>query len=278
MATTISPRDIERTNRWLTRSRRFGYVPPEPFTLLALRLAARNRVRWLCSPLIVLTAALLVWGWHADSAQLGHSDWRQEQTGWVFAAYAVAALFGVVLIELGGRADVRIGRLLPHRVSRGTAVPVWAMLGWARTAYVVTAILSESAFVVFLLVWYPGGAAWAALAAWAGAGAFVAVGIWRATTRATVATDAVSLAIDEMLRSEESFAALTPLYALAMLLAFTSEGSSSSVAFGWTVANLALVVFWLLVLNARPWPTLPEPPPDPLAGPYASPPPVGAVQ
>jgi hypothetical protein len=277
MATTISPREIERTNRWLTRSRRFGYVPPEPFALLSLRLAARRRAVLRSSPLIALSFAVLVCGAYATSGDLGRASWSKAATPWFLAADAIAAPCLLLIAELGRRADSRIARLLPHRVSRGIAIPVWRMLGSARLTYLVTAIVSEVAFVVVLLVESPGWLSWTALGSVVGASVFVAFGLKRATTRPTIATDPISLEIDEMLRSEEAFGAVGPLLMLAAVLLIASE-ASGSVALAWGLVNLPVQLFWLLALNTRPWPTVPRPLPRPDAGPHANLPPLGAIR
>jgi hypothetical protein len=247
-----------------------SYVSPEAFGLLTRRLAARRRAAFrVAVPLCLLVTALLglsaVEGWSAagpSGSQRSTSDWR-------LVAYAVLVAGLLVVSEVQLRVDRRIGENLPQRVSRGTAVSTRMMLGRFRMAFVVTAVTVEATLGITALVLQPGWFAWSYLGGFIFVCGFVGVGLRRAATRATIAVDPVSLAIDERLRSNEAFATAGLLYSL-MFAMLPGAITNPPLILLWFIATVVISGLWMLGHVRRPWPSVPMPPLRYLAPPPAA--------
>jgi hypothetical protein len=208
MQGTKDDRDRRRAERWISRTGGLASVSEAAMDLLARRLAARRRValRWMPLALVPIGIAgvAVVRGLSPASSS--------SDVGWVFAAYALVLVWGVLIYGRISSAERGIGRTLPQRVSRGTAVDIRTMLGWARAVCLVTTVTAEAGLAVVLLWAATGWLPWIYAAAFTMAAGFVAVGVKQSATRATIAVDPFSLTIDERLRSEDAFDATGPLY------------------------------------------------------------------
>jgi hypothetical protein len=123
------------------------------------------------------------------------------------------------------------------------------MLGRARMTFLVVALTLEAGFAVTLLAVGHGWLAWAFPLTFAVACGFVVAGVRQAATRATVATDPVSLTIDERLRSQDTFSATLPLLFLVGVLIAGNTGTTYGP--GWL--DDAALLGGLLILALRPW-------------------------
>jgi hypothetical protein len=243
---TKDERDRRRAQRWLTQSGGLSGLSPAAFDLLTRRLAARYRARWQCAPLFVLAGVVLA-STFVDGHALGTGGWGRSFAARALTAYAVLSVETLLADALTRWAERGIAQTLPSRVSRGTAVPVAMMLGRRRTAFVLAALGLEAMLAVIVLVMRPGWLEWTYLAAFLAASWLVAVGVRQAAARATIAVDALSLAIDERLRSDEAFQATGPL--LLLLAAFPSslafDNGTTSLGLVWAAATVIILVLRL---------------------------------
>ncbi len=165
-----------------------------------------------CAPLLLIPAGLLIAPLWLDLARhTNPTDHATRSSPFIAACGLMTTLWLVLMLELTRRAERRIAQALPHRVSRGTAVPLRVMLGKVRTTFVVVALAVE---VLMAGTWgwlMAGWVAWAFPVLLATNCSLVVLAITRAATRPTLAADPVSLAIDERLRSEDAFAAARTL-------------------------------------------------------------------
>jgi hypothetical protein len=83
----------------------------------------------------------------------------------------------------------------------------------------------------------------------------VVVAVRQAATRATVAADATSLAIDERLRSDEAFAATGPLFFLLLVFPASTifANSPTWLATMWAVAAVIIAVLRVWGEGRPPW-------------------------
>jgi hypothetical protein len=244
-------RDRRRAERWIARTGGMASVPEAALDLLARRLAARYRVLLRWTPLLLLpigvTGVVVVRGF-------GTAGSRAE-VRWVLAAYALVAVLMVLISDRISRAERGIGRTLPHRVTRGTAVDVRTMLGWARTTCLAATLTAEAGLAVVLLWAGTGWLLWTYLAAFTVACGLVAVGVKQSATRATIAVDLFSLTIDERMRSEDAFAATGPLYIWMFAFPFETVAGADR---AWLVLLWGGVFMGVSLLRAwgaarRPW-------------------------
>jgi hypothetical protein len=177
--------------------------------------------------------------------------------GWVLVAYLLVSALAVLIYGRISSAERGIGRTLPQRVSRGTAVNVPTMLGWARTTCLVTTVTAEAGLAVALLSVGTGWVPWTYLAAFTVTCGFVAVGVRQSATRATIAVDAFSLTIDERLRSEDAFAATGPLYVWMFAFPFETVARTGRPWLDLLWLGVFVGVSALRVWGAarRPWPS-----------------------
>jgi MFS family permease len=253
MADTISPRAVRGAQRWVKQSPGLGYVTPEAFGLLARRIAARYGSALWGIPFAGACVVILASASSLSSSQ-GTVVGDEAYAKWGLVAYVLIAIGGIVTTSVASRAERRIGRSLPHRVSRGTAVSIPSMLGRSRTAFLAAALSIESALAVTLLAVNAGWFAWAFLLAVAIGAAMIAVGLWQASTRPTVAVDPVSLAIDERFRSSDAFHVAYPM--IFLMVAFPSGGfthSPSWLQLVWLIAIVALCALLGWGVLRAPW-------------------------
>jgi MFS family permease len=253
MADTITPRAVKAAQRWVKQSPGLGCVTPEAFGLLARRLAVRYRSALWSLPFAGACIAIFASASFLSSSQgTVVGDEAYAKRGLV--AYALIAIGGIVTTGVAGHAERRLGRSLPHRVSRGTAVTIPTMLGRPRTTFLAAALGIESLLAVTLLAVNAGWFAWAFLVAVAIGAAMIAVGLWQASSRPTVAVDPVSLAIDERFRSMDAFHVAYPM--IFLMLAFPSGGfthSPSWLQLVWLIAIVVLCVLFVWAAFKAPW-------------------------
>ena len=252
--------DSRRAERWIVRSGGLTYMTPEAFGLLVRRLADRHRTRVRCIPLLVL-AVVVYLPLGTSFHRLGTSSWDKTFSARSLAAFAILALTGLVLNGLSSRAERRLARTLPHRASRGTALSLRMMLGLPRMTFLIVAAVVEASLAVALLVRHTGWLTWRYPAAYLVACALVAFGLRQAATRATIAADPVSLAIDERLRSEQAFSATSPL--LLLMFAFPASvtgNAAGSLGVVWALAGMAIIPLWIWANFCRPWRSAPSEP------------------
>jgi hypothetical protein len=137
---------------------------------------------------------------------------------------------------------------------RKPAIPLRLMLGRVRIAFLTLASLLHGGLAVTLLAATAGWFRWLYLGAVLIAYALTTFGIRQAGTRATLALDSSSLAIDERLRSEDAFHAAFPLY----LLSFALFPGATAVDAHWMWQlsfGVGITVFLLFGLAGicRPW-------------------------
>jgi hypothetical protein len=180
-------------------------------------------------------------------------DWGRRRAVRFVLAIGLIAGGNLLSLELGGRAELRIARTLPVRVSRPGRLPLRTMFGRLRGVVLIIALAVEVALTAVLIEVGPG---WLARVYGAGLGfavAFVGLGIFRATIRPTIAVDDVSLAIDERLRSEDAFTPTAMLYLL--LIAIPASGLLGTLP-GWLVglwiASTLLIQLLFTWAQAKP--------------------------
>jgi hypothetical protein len=251
MKGTNEARDRRRAERWVDRSGGIPYVPSEAFDLLVKRLAARYRAAMRCLPWLigVLLAVSLPFAWIAF-----------DGSGAAFAvlgltAYAICAVGRWNYDRLVGQADARIGHALPQRVSRGTTLTLSTMLGKGRIRSLVTAAAVEAVLAVTWLSFHAGWLALIYAIGFATTLSYAIRGLRWAASRATVAVDGVSLAIDERMRSEEAFSATAPLFLLLYVFPAAAVGGHwpSWLFLAWTGASIINTVCWWIAVTSRPW-------------------------
>jgi hypothetical protein len=266
MGGTKETRDWRRIERWFKSAGPMANVSNEAFDLLGLRLAARFRARLVASPLFVLAAAIFVsilFDFPSSFDDAAQERWSKVFASRALAAYALLAIATLVASHLTSRAERRIGAALARRSSRGDKVSLPMMLGRVRLSILVATITIEGALVVPLFVLGYGWFAWGFLAAYLGACALTALGVRQAATRTTIAMDPTSLAIDERLRSIDSFHAANPLSSI--ILAFPAVGlhaGPSGFILVWGFAGAFILVLMSLGMRSHPWhqPLRPLPP------------------
>jgi hypothetical protein len=256
MAGTKDERDVRRGERWLNHNVGYNQVSPETFGLLVHRLAARRQALLCFVPFVAAGAVIVATTTTAiEGAGNDHASWARLIAERALAAFAVVligwAVFDIVMI----RAERGLAMPLPYRMSRATAVSLREMLGTSRTTFLIAALLADAGFAAVLLSLRANGLEWFYLGGFAVGCGFVAVGVWRAATRATVALDQVSLAIDERLRSSDAVLAVVPLYLL--LLAFLPAALNVSDARSWlgplwVVVAIVVSILYLWAANAGP--------------------------
>jgi hypothetical protein len=264
MPTTYSADDYQRAARWVERSGGLVYVPPAASDLLILRLRARSRALWQCAPIVALAFVVLMFGAVAGPS-LGSENWSKGIAPWALAAIGLINIAAVVAAVLIARADRAIGRTLPNRVSRATAVSTLTMLGRPRTAFYLVAVAVDAAVTAATFVIQAGWIAWTFLIGCAITVSCAYAAVRRAATRATIAIDPMSLAIDERLRSQDAFAFSNLLY-LFMLTLPTSPELDYKLAQARIIGYAVLGFLWVWAAWKRPWPTTP-PPACPVAAP-----------
>lgn len=172
---------------------------------------------------------------------------------------------GVLSRELTARFDRRIAAGLTRRVTRGAHVPIRMMLGRSRIAcawsVIVLAVIAGARGLDVLSRWR-----WPFLAWLAATSALTALQVWRVMTRPAIASGPESLAVDERLRSNDAFQAITMLglCMTAVSEAMVGQASSSWVpASVWTISVYAFLLFYV---RARPpWVDASAPRPGPAA-------------
>lgn len=203
MLATLGDRDRRRAGRWLTRSGGLMPIPKEAGDLLAVRLAARNRVLWrVGGPLVAPVVALLVW-WVWLLFRDGTGFEAVDRYGFPAAACHLA-IDGWVLGTCLTRADTRIADALPLRVARERRAPVTVVLGRTATLWAVVALGSLLSFPLAALVLQP---TWSTLLRMSAAVLVVGevgIAVARQVRRDAVALDGFSLVVDERLRSEQA--------------------------------------------------------------------------
>lgn len=253
MGSTNDERDRRRAEKWLTRSGGFLYLPREAFDLLTRRLAASHRARIKCLPLFLLGVLILL-SLAFETGSLGSAAWARTFAWRMLATYAVLAVAILLAQSLTSRAERLIGQTLPSRTTRGTAISVRIMLGKTRLAYLVVAIVVQAALAVTLLAVHPDRLAWTFLSAFIVNCGFVALGLRQAATRATIALDQMSLAIDERLRAEEAFSSFGWLSGL--LIAFPtgiSQGGPAWLHLVWLGALAIIYPGQIAAAASKPW-------------------------
>jgi hypothetical protein len=248
---TKDGRNRRRAERWIARTGGLASVSEAALDLLARRLAARRRIllRWL--PVLLLpvgvTGVVIVRGFGTAGSR---ADVR-----WVLASYALLCALMVMIDGRISRAERRIGRTLPHRVSRSTAVNVPTMLGRARTTCLVTTLTAEAGLALVLLWVGAGWLAWTFVAAFTVACGLVAVGMRQSATRATIAVDPFSLTIDERMRSEDAFAAAGPLYVWMFAFPFetVAQAGRSWLFLLWGAVFVGTSLLRVWGVASRPW-------------------------
>jgi hypothetical protein len=141
-----SAREVARAVRWLNRSGGLGLVPREAGDLLAVRLAARQRIVLRSIPVVIGLFAMLVVvfvledSWLAEGLPLGELERRRVLGAVAFLGLLTA--FRALMQVFMNRADRRILAVLPRSVGRVGVPPVTVVLGRFRTAsLVVTGVL-----------------------------------------------------------------------------------------------------------------------------------------
>jgi hypothetical protein len=218
MRTTREERDQRRAETWLLKSGGLDHVSPEAFDLLRSRLRARQRARWIGSPLPVLALLLVL----SQFNLVGDSDYARRYSGRYLLAIGLLMGWVLLVAELGRRADHRIGTTLATRLTRDERVSWPRLFGRPRLIFLIVATSVEVIFAIGLAIVAPGGQALDFAIGLGAACALAGLGIGRAMSRETIALDDVSLAIDQRLRSDEAFSASVGLY----LVVFVVPGSS----------------------------------------------------
>jgi hypothetical protein len=263
-------RGARRAQRWITRTGGLVYVSPEAFALLVRRLAARRRVAWWCLPAWLLAFVVITAGTTTEPT-LGTAGWTRAFAPRALAGFGVVVIAAAVSAALNARADRRIGETLRHRVSRGTSVSVWTVLGPARVTYALVAFAVDASLGLAIVALQPGWLVSTYLSGLLAVSGFVIVGVWQAASRATLAVDPVSLAIDERLRSEDAFAA-TSMLTLLLLVIPSSALTNARLEQVWLVALVGVACLQLWAYRGRPWRTAAGP-----AAPYLAPPQPGGA-
>lgn len=203
--------------------------------MLVTRLSARRRARRRVLPLGLLAVGVLVFAAVRRDAS-APTAWTVLDVLLYLAVAVLAAGMGLLGTELERRADRRVAASLDRRVSRGTAVPVRTMLGGVRVAFVVTAAACHLGYAAMLLNRRSGWVSVSFVLGMALVWGVILLAVRRSVTAATVAVDPVSLAIDERLRSEQAFAAISPLF----MSAFALQPAAIVTRTGWGDALLGL--------------------------------------
>jgi hypothetical protein len=259
MDATYGDRDRRRTQRWLNQNRGL-VVPPEAFDLLARRLAARHRVLLWCAPLPVAVLVILGWQFAEWSRTADSVAADRTYATWSMVGYALFALFIVVNGRLASRAERRIGETLTQRVSRGTAASVPMMLGRARMSFLVVTLALEGALAATLLAVGHGWFAKAFPLAFAVSCGFVVIGVRQAASRATIALDPASLAIDERLRSRDAFSATQPLVFLVLVFTGSAKSGLRWLDLTWGLSVVIICALGLWGELSAPWSAPTKPP------------------
>lgn len=249
--------DVQRAQQWLDRTGGLPAVPAVAGDLLTRRLAERRRLgrRWVL-PAGAVAALLLLWTL-VDTLVSGPTDHR----AWQHFAYRYVGVIAVLgLARLGvlgsvARAERRLAAGLPERVSRGRQVPLREVLGPARWRYLLVALGLEAAGAVALVLVDGGWLAALYVPLLVGVLVLVAVGVRLAVDRPTVAVDAVSLAVDERLRSEEVLLAVAPLSLVVFAFppVLVAQAPAAWLALPWGVCGIGLAVLWAVVQARQPW-------------------------
>jgi hypothetical protein len=254
MLGTNSKRSYGRTQRWL-KTAGSGIEPSDQaWGLLSLRLAARRRAALRCAPLLLVALGFLA-STVFPTADLGTAEWGRRFAVRYLMTIGCVAVATIVGGLLGDAAERKIAAGLPRRVTRAAVVPIRILLGGVRSIFVVTAAALEAASAVALLIVHAGWLAQVYLAAICAIDAWVAVALWRAARRPTIALDASSLAIDERLRSLDAHAAGGPLYLVQVAFPASLVFDSTPRWFGppW-VAEFAVVSgLWFWAQLRDPW-------------------------
>jgi hypothetical protein len=229
--------------------------------LLLRRLDARRRVALRCAPFLVACLAILGWPL-VESLRTGELVADRTYASWLTVGYALFALTIVVSERLASRAERRIGQTLTQRVSRGAPVSVPMMLGRVRMASLVVTLVLEGALAATLLAAGHGWFAKAFPLAFAVSCGLVVIGVRHAATRATIALDPVSLAIDERLRSQDAFSATLPLMFLVYVLLGLSTTTSGLrwLDLAWKLSAVIILALRLWAEFSAPWKAQAKPP------------------
>jgi hypothetical protein len=257
MQGTKQERERRRIERWFKRTGPMVNVSDEAFDLLGRRLSARTRAGLTCSPLVLLACAVYasaLFEFPSTFSDAAQERWSKVFAGRTLITFALLAICWLLTNRLTSRAEQWIGVSLPRRTSRGSAVPLRSMLGRARMSILVATITLEAALLVPLFALGYGWFAWWFLAAYLGALALTTLGLRQASTRATVAMDPSSLAIDERLRSDDSFRATNPLSSLIVAFpALGLSGGPSGFILVWGFAGAIILLMNSLGIYIHPW-------------------------
>jgi hypothetical protein len=235
-------------------------LSPAAWALLVARLRCRTRaVKTVILALVVTVAgsvAIAVWLWSMRS-------WP----GWVRSPGTTTAIgFGLLDLlmlgarELAARAENALAVTLPHRVGRAQAVPLRVILGPVRKVFLLTSLTLAAVLVVAIPFAHADRYAWTYAFVFAGAMAAVLIQIRRSLTRATIAIDATSLAIDERLRAQEVLTAMMPLSAMFYVPMGLSTWPLPSTWFLllWAFSTAATMGLWVWAAAQPPWQSSPR--------------------
>lgn len=222
--TGVGEHDVDRALRWLARA-----GVPLPATrdacgptalgltalgLTARRLAARRRIR-VRAIAVVAGAAVLMLGWNAYTIPARPPQARSPVDGnhlVLIGVYCLPALFYAWGMRAAAAADRRILRALPQGARRRAGTPLSLILGSVRIVVagallVLCGISSTAAWVTRPVPFAAAACLLVGLAV-----AFSWFGLHVARTRPAIAVDALTLTIDEHLRTQEaSFAVVAPV-------------------------------------------------------------------
>ena len=231
-------------------------LTPAAVALFARRCRARLLVSWVLMVPAVAVVVALLYRQQLEDTRTAALDYYGFRTGLPIALFGLAVL---VLAETRRRLDRRIAARLPTRVSRAERVPVLTVLGRVRAAYLIAAIVLDTALggALFMpghpyLYAYRWGFVVSLLCCIASTG----LGVAREVRRPAIAVDPVSLTIDERMRSQEAFTAAAPLMILGNLAGYgvmPLENSGRWSDFFVAVPLLSLAL-WLIAQQFTPWP------------------------
>lgn len=260
----LTEREQTYAQRWLGRHGAAGREAPP---LLAARLAARYRAGWIEAVVVGVALVFL----------LGHSSWDLATRDWAEQArgegtrqpadsglaifmivYAVMSVGVLLALRYRRRADRRIGRALPHRVARSSAVDLRQLLGgWFLAA---AAVIYGGALLVGGLGLAFGSSpdqaeAAVFLVATLVFGSFGVAILVDVARRPAVAEDEATLVDDHVLRREDGHRALTPfLVPFALVAAVHSSSGDGLLAayLGYAVlSGIVLIVAVVLASQTR---------------------------
>jgi hypothetical protein len=244
-------RDVQRADRWLTRSGGFSHLSPAAFELLQRRLRVRRRALWICSPLAVLALGVIF----SNFGLIGEDEPGLRLTSRYLLAVGLLMAGFMLAMELNRRADNRIGATLDHRVIRAEPAPLYRIFGRVRSVCLIVILTVQVALSFTLACLSPEWTAGNLAVVFGLVGLFVGLGIWRVVTRSTLAVDEVSLAIDERLRSEDAYVFTQVLYLLPFAVPVSQLPKALPYWFlqVWIAGFVVIQLLWLVGLVRPPW-------------------------